>query len=140
MLLLSPNIKRSIEISNLCKKILSVQQGVLQVSFINRNGRMIETVLNDSWDSSGLTKQESEMLSMQCTLQISMNKEFDEKLTKVRYTVIKRESASDFIFPMFDGVIFVMIDNVIQIQKVGNIISELISEYQLKIETIEKDA
>ena len=140
MLLLSPNLKRSVEISNLCKKILSVQQGILQVSFINRNGRMVETLLNDSWDSGGLTKQESEMLSMQCTLQISMNKEFDEKLTRMQYTVIKRESASDFIFPMFDGVVFVMIDNTAQIQKIGGMISELIFEYQSKIENIEKDA
>ena len=140
MLLLSPNIKRSIEISNLCKKILSVQQGVLQVSFINRNGRMIETVLNDSWDSSGLTKQESEMLSMQCTLQLSMNQEFDEKLTRVRYTVIKRESTSDFIFPMFDGVVFVIIDSTEHIQVAGNMILDLILEYQSKIEDIEKDA
>ena len=140
MLLLSPNLKRSVEISNLCKKILSVEQGVLQVSFINRNGRMIETTFNDSQESSELTKQESEMLSMQCTLQLSMNKEFDEKLTRVRYTLIKRESTSDFIFPMFDGVIFVVIENAVNIQAVGNTISDLILEYQSKIEDIEKDA
>ena len=103
MLLLSPNLKRKIEVSNLCKEIISTEQGVLQVSFINRNGRMIETELNDSLKSSGLTKQESVMLSMQCTLQFSMNREFEEKLTKVHYTVIKRESTSDFIFPVFSG-------------------------------------
>ena len=140
MLLLSPNLKRSVEISNLCKKILSVEPGILQVSFINRNGRMIETTLNNSWESSRLTKQESEMLSMQCTLQLSMNKEFDEKLTRVRYTIIKRESTSDFIFPMFDGIIFVIIDNIVHIQAVDNRISDLISVYQSKIEDIEKDA
>lgn len=140
MLLLSANLKRSVEISNLCKKILSTEQGTLQVSFINRNGRMVETTLDSSQESSGLTKQESEILSMQCTLQLSMNKEFDEKLTRVRYTIIKRESTSDFIFPMFDGVIFVVIDNAVNIQAVGNMISDLIFEYQSKIEDIEKDA
>ena len=140
MLLLSPNLKKSVEISNLCKKILLVGQGVLQVSFINRNGRMIETKLNDSCKSSGLTKLESEMLSMQCTLQLSMNKEFEEKLTRVLYTVIKRESTSDFIFPMFDGIVFVVIDNTTYIQSVGNKISELILEYQSKIEDTSKNA
>ena len=140
MLLLSPNLKRSVEISNLCKNILLAEQGVLQVSFINRNGRMIETKLNDSCKSSGLTKLESEMLSMQCTLQLSMNKEFEEKLTRVRYTVIKRESTSDFIFPMFDGVVFVVLDNTSYIQSVGNKISELILEFQSKIEDTSKNA
>ena len=140
MLLLSSNLKRSVEISNLCKKIISLEQDILQVSFINRNGRMVETEVNNSDETSRLTKQESEILSMQCMLQFSMNKEFEEKLTRVRYTVIKREATSDFIFPIFDGIVFVIIDNAAYVPAVGNKISELILEYQPKIESAMKNA
>ena len=131
MLLLSPNLRRSIEISNLCDSILSTEK-ILQVSFINRNGREIETKSNESNESYRLTKQEFEMLSMQCTLQISMNKEFDEKLTKVHYTIIKRESTCEFIFPIFEGIIFVVIDNTVDIQVACNRILELIHKYESK--------
>ena len=101
---------------------------------------MVETEVNNSDETSRLTKQESEILSMQCMLQFSMNKEFEEKLTRVRYTVIKREATSDFIFPIFDGIVFVIIDNAAYVPAVGNKISELILEYQPKIESAMKNA
>ena len=72
------------------------------------------------------------MLYMQCMLQSSMNKEFEGKLGRLDYTLIRRESALNFIFPFSDGVIFVITDKTISIQEIGSKISKLIMEFELR--------
>ena len=108
-------------------------------SFINRNGRITESKFRDDENITGLTRQELEMLYMQCKLQSSMNEEFDEKLGCLNYTLISRESTLNFLFPFFDGVIFVIIDNEISIQGIANKISKLIikCEFDLEIEKLQ---
>ena len=134
--MLSPNLKRSIEVSNLCKNILAINCRIQQVSFINRKGRIIESRFRENIESPKLTKQEFEMLSMQCTLQISMNKEFEEKLSRVSYTLIKRESTLDFILPLYDGIIFVVVEGTTCIQQIGNKILELLRTELILIEDL----
>jgi len=126
-----------LEISNLCQDILFVHPMTRCSSFINGNGRITESKFRDDRNITGLTRQELETLYMQCKLQSSMNKEFDEKLGHLSYTLIRRESTLNFLFPFFNGVIFVIMDNEISIQNIVNKISELIIKYEFDLE-IEK--
>jgi len=78
--LMSINLERSLDISNLCQDILSVHPQTRCSSFINRNGRIVESKFRDDSNITGLSKQAMEMLYMQYKLQLSMNEEFNEKL------------------------------------------------------------
>jgi len=128
------SLERSLEISHLCQDILSIHTKTRCSFFINRNGRIAESKFRDDGNITGLTKQESEMLYMQCMLQSSMNKEFEAKLGRLDYTLIRRESALNFIFPFSDGVIFVITDKTTLIQEIGSKISEMIMEFELRVE------
>jgi hypothetical protein len=59
-----------------------------------------------------------------------MNKEFENKLGHLDYTLICRETTLNFIFPCYDGVIFVIVDKEITIQSTSKKISELISIFE----------
>lgn len=78
------------------------------------------------------------MQYMQCKLQSSMNKEFEEKLGHLDYTLICRESTLEFIFPFYGGVIFVIVDKEIPIQSTGKKILELmnIGEFSSEVSKI----
>ena len=78
--MLSPlKLERSLEISTLCQKIISLHSQILCVSAVNKNGRIIDSKLRDDSSTTNLSGQELEMLYMQRTLQTSMNKEFDKR-------------------------------------------------------------
>ena len=130
VLISSPSLERNLKISNLCQDILSIHPKTRCSSFINRNGRVVESKFRDDGNNTGLTCQELEMLYMQCKLQSSMNTEFNRKLGHLRYTLICRESALEFIFPFCDGVIFVSLDKDIPIQSVSKNISELMAKFE----------
>ncbi len=70
------------------------------------------------------------MLYTQCKLQSSMNMEFEDKLGYLSYTLICRESTLEFIFPFYDGIIFVSLDRDISIQNISKKISELILKFE----------
>jgi len=60
-----------------------------------------------------------------------MNGEFDGKLGSLSYTLICRESILDFIFPFYDGVIFVSMDKDIPIHDMSDKILKLV-QFQSK--------
>jgi len=124
------NLERDLEISKMCQDILSMHTKIHCSSFINKNGRIIESRFRDDGDRINLTEQELEMLYMQCKLQSSMNEEFDGKLGSLNYTLICRESTLDFIFPFYDGVIFVNMDKDIPIHDMSDKILKLITRFQ----------
>jgi len=91
----------------------------------------MESIFRDDGNISGLTTQDLEMLGMQCKLQSSMNDEFSNKLGHLGYTLICRESTFDFIFPFYDGIIFVIMTRDISIQNMSRKILELITTFEL---------
>lgn len=125
----SPSPEQSLEISNMCQDILSIHPKTHCSLFINRNGRIAESKFRNDGAITNLTKHELEMLYIQCKLQSSMNKEFEEKLGHLSYTLIRRESTLNFIFPFYDGIIFVIADKEIPIQDIEGKISELITRF-----------
>lgn len=130
----SPHLERSLKITNLCQDILSINTEIRCSSFINRNGRIVESKFRDDGNITGLTKQELEMQYMQCKLQSSMNNEFSNKLGHLDYTLICRKFTLDFIFPFYDGVFFVSMTNGVAILDVSKRISKLIATFESNLE------
>ena len=131
------NLERNLEISKMCQDILSMHAETRCSSFINKNGRIIESKFRDDGDRINLTDKELEILYMQCKLQSSMNEEFNGKLGHLDYTLVCRKSTLDFIFPFYDGVILVSMDRGISIHEISDKILKLV-RFQLGF-TVESD-
>ncbi len=133
-----PNMERSLNVSSLCNNILSITNKVHCSAFINSNGRIMEFQLRDEDKIKNLTKHELEILHMQSKLQLSMNMEFDKKLGQLDYTMICREATLEFMFPCFEGVIFVSLSKDISIPDVSKEISEQIIKFKfgVKVENL----
>lgn len=102
------SLEQSLEISNVCQDILSISPEIHFSCYINRNGRIVESKFCDDGLITDLSSQELEMRYMQCKLQSTMNKEFEDKIGRLDYTLICRESTLELIFPFFDGIIFIV--------------------------------
>lgn len=123
------SLEQSLEISNMCQDILSIHPKIHFSCYINRNGRIVESRLCDDRLIKDLTSQELEMRHMQCKLQSSMNQEFEDKVGHLDYTLICRESIFEFIFPFYEGVIFVIVDKEIPIQSTSKKILQLMTVF-----------
>jgi len=66
-----------------------------------------------------------------------MNEEFEKKLGRLDYTLVRRESELHFIFPFYGGVIFVIVDKNMTIPDIGNEILKLIRKYDLEMKRLE---
>jgi len=102
------DIQRSLKMSELCEKVLFVDDSVIFVAAINKIGRMIASKLRDDSIIKNLTKEELEMLFMQYRLQSSMMTDFESKLSPFQYAVIKRQHIATFVVPYYDGMIFLL--------------------------------
>jgi hypothetical protein len=121
------SLEQSLGISNMCQDILSINPEIHFSCYINRNGRIVESKLCDDGLITDLTSQELEMRYMQCKLQSSMNKEFEDKIGRLDYTLICRESTLEFIFPFYEGIIFVVANKNILLSDTCKKISELLN-------------
>jgi len=126
------NLEQGLKILKMCQDILSIHTKTRCSSFINKNGRITESRFRDDGNRILLTDQELETLYMQCKLQSSINEEFEDKLGNLNYTLVCRESTLDFIFPFYDGVIFVSMDKDVSIYNIGEKILKLIARFQSK--------
>ena len=124
------SLEQSLRISNMCQDILSIYPKIYFSCYINRNGRIVESKLCDDGLITDLTSQELEMKYMQCKLQSSMNKEFEDKLGHLDYTLICRKSTYEFIFPFHEGAIFVIVDKEIPIQSIDKKILHMLNIFE----------
>jgi len=133
-LMKTTSLEQSLGISNMCQGILTIDYKIHFSCYINRNGRIVESKFCNDGLITDLTIQELEMRYMQCRLQSSMNKEFEDKIGRLDYTLICREHTFEFIFPFYEGVIFVIVDKEIEIQSIGKKILELINVFRFNSE------
>jgi hypothetical protein len=121
------SLEQSLEISNVCQDILSISPEIHFSCYINRNGRIVESKFRDDGLITDLSSQELEMRYMQCKLQSTMNKEFEDKIGRLDYTLICRESTLELIFPFFDGIIFIVANKNLLFSDIYKKISNLLT-------------
>jgi len=114
--------------SKLCKDIISMDNKISFVSIINKNGRLIESECGSSDIVENLSSNELEMLFIQRTLQTSMMKDLDDKLSRFNIALIQRESFTECVFSFYGGVILVIINSYTENNDIIKQVSELISK------------
>lgn len=115
------------EFDLLCDDILKVNSNIQSVAAINKLGRPV-----DSSSRTEHTKQfpdkTSEILFMQCVLEISMGKDFDEQYGPINYHMSERANVTMITFPIDDHVILVTanknVSPILLAKKIANIIRE----------------
>jgi len=80
-------------------KATILEPGVELIGFINKRGRIIESI---GIDNIPLSDSKKEMFFMKIALRTSMQKDFDEELDKVDYCITKRDSKKYISIPTFD--------------------------------------
>ncbi|HWY33309.1 MAG TPA: hypothetical protein VNX68_01605 [Nitrosopumilaceae archaeon] len=93
----------SVTLENLCESILYASENIQSVVVINKNGRPVEEKARD--DSDLLSDKKNEMYFMQCALQMSMAKDFDEEFGPVSFTITERENSKFVSIPSFSHII-----------------------------------
>lgn len=94
----------SVTLENLCKSILYTSENIQSVAVINKNGRAIEERTRDGSDLL-MSDKKNEMYFMQCALQISMARDFDEEFGPVSFTITERENSKFVSIPSFSHII-----------------------------------
>ncbi|MCA9828214.1 MAG: hypothetical protein KC444_07485 [Nitrosopumilus sp.] len=108
--MISSNIEQNLAISRLCADILASNERILFVSFLNKNGNVIELKFRHDGIITKMSKAETEMFFMQRTLQMSLGKEFDHLVSPLNYIAVNREILLELIFPYSKGLILVACD------------------------------
>lgn len=80
-------------------------QGVDFVGIINKQGRIVDYVCKNDVN---LTDEKKEMFFMGMSLQLSMQKEYDDELGPVKYLVAERDSSKIISIPMPSGSMIVI--------------------------------
>lgn len=93
----------------LCDLILHTNKNIQFVALINKHGRPVEKI-----SRSGFTGQfqdnMNEMFFMQCVLQVSMGKDFDECYGPINYYVSERSNLTMLSFPLDDHVLLTIVN------------------------------
>lgn len=120
----------SITLENLCKSILYTSENIQAVAVINKNGRAIE---EKARDNSGLlmSDKKNEMYFMQCALQISMARDFDEEFGPVSFTMIERENSKFVSIPYFSHIILAKMKKSIDHTALLNKIKKIIRNFEV---------
>jgi len=130
------NTQQSSELSELCKTILSVDRCLLFVASVNNQGRITESKFRSDEFLRNLTGEELEMMFMQCALQASMIKDFDNKLGPFKYVAIERETITIFLFPFYDRIILLASEPCIHPRSLAGKISEIIIQTMEEVKTL----
>jgi len=133
ILMQTPNLERNLELSKLCQDILASNDRIYFVTAINKNGRPLESKFRDERIITKLKSQEIEMLYMQRSLQSSLTTEFDDLLGPLDSITIQRETMLEFIFPLSNGIIFVMTDLDVVSRYLAKTISFIIRDFEWRM-------
>ncbi len=120
------NTQQSLDLSELCETIMSVDRCLMFVASVNNLGRITESKFRSDKFLSNLTGEELEMMFMQCALQASMIKDFDCKLGPFKYATIERELITIFLFPFYDRIILLASEPNIHLRSLAEKISDII--------------
>jgi hypothetical protein len=125
------SLKRASKRSELCKTICLINNDINLVAILNKNGRIIDSKFNNGENLNHISTQELEMISMQRTLQTTMIKEFDNKLSFFRNTITLRKSLVEFVYPLDDEILLIIAKAAVDIKQLSDKLFSLISSFCL---------
>ena len=107
--------------SELCKAVLLMNKDIHFVAVINKNGRITE--------SEFLSNSELEMIAMQRSLQTSMIREFDQKLSQFNQTITMRKHTVEFVTPLGEDILFVISNIGVDVKHLSTALSSMIFSF-----------
>ena len=117
------------EFDRLCDSILEVNSNIQSVAAINKLGRPVDRSSRQEHIKQFPDKT-SEVLFMQCVLEISMGRDFDEQYGPINYHMSERANATMITFPIDDHVILVTASKNVSPISLAKKISNIINEYR----------
>jgi hypothetical protein len=95
------------QLDHICHLILNLDKNIQSVLIINWYGRIIENLTRDEF-TKNFPDYTNEMLLMQCVLQVTMDRDFDDNLSPINYHIADRENLTMITFPLIDHIVLVM--------------------------------
>ena len=118
--------ERRLPVELICKQISCIDEDIDLVAVLNQKGRVEEMIVRDDGVNRDLTAHQREMLFMQCVLQASMQREYDDEFGKVKGSVVQREKVLSFSFQFENYLLLVITKPVLNPlalqQKIGSVI------------------
>jgi hypothetical protein len=115
------------EFDRLCNNILEVNNNIQSVAVLNKFGRPVEKSSRPRY-AEQFPDKTSEMLFMQCVLEISMARDFEEQYGSINYHMSERANVTMLTLPIEDHVILVTanknISPILLVKKIVSIINE----------------
>ncbi|MHB8602037.1 MAG: hypothetical protein ACYC6W_09780 [Nitrosotalea sp.] len=113
----------------LCSSVLYVNKNIQFVTSISKHGRPIDTISRPKFTPQ-FQNHLSEMFFMQCVLQISMGRDFDEYYGPINYCISERENLTILSFPLDDHVILVTVNKNVNSVSLARKITDRINSFQ----------
>jgi len=119
-------LERRLPLDLICKQISCIDDHIDLVAVLNQKGRVEDMVARDEGVNKDLTAHKREMLFMECVLQASMHKEYDDELGKFKGSIIQREKTFVFSFQIDNYLLLILtkpiLDPIVLQQKIAAII------------------
>ncbi len=93
----------------LCDSILRLNKSIQSVAVINNRGRVVEKISRSKFDSQ-FPDHLSELFCMNCVLQVSMGRDFDENYGPINYHISERKNLTMITFSLDENVILITTD------------------------------
>ncbi len=120
--------QRNPEFDRLCDSIIEINNNIQSVVVINKLGRPVSRSASPRYAKQFPDK--SEVLFMQCVLEISMGRDFDDQYGPINYHVSERTNITMLTFPIDDHVIVITINKNVSPISLAKKISSIICQYK----------
>lgn len=118
-------------INELCNSILSTNKYIQWVAILNKQGRAVERCSRSKY-ANEFSNHVEEMLFMQCVLQVSMGRDFDDQCGPINYYISERSNLIMLTFPLDEHVILATASKNVSTISLARKISSLISDHKMK--------
>lgn len=98
--------ERVIEYSNLCDRVMDLDNNIRFAGVINDLGRLVAGGMRPGVEPLE-TEKDDEMLYMELALRVRMRQEFDAQLGAVRFAMAHRKRALTISFPVGSHILYV---------------------------------
>ena len=93
-------------LESLCDSILRVSKSIQSVAVINNHGKVLEKISRTKFTRK-FPNHLNEFFCMNCVLQISMGKDFDENYGPINYYISERSNLTIITFPLDENVVLI---------------------------------
>jgi hypothetical protein len=119
----------SISLEPLCDSILKLNKNIQSVAVLNNRGRAMEKISRPKFTEQ-FPDHLSELFCMNCVLQVSMGRDFDENYGPINYHISERTNLTMLTLPLDENVILITTNKNISPVSLARKIVDLINEHR----------